>query len=101
MDGNFSAEHMRCRTGEAEVPLLSGMVFMADLDSYKAHLCTAKDIPQVSGICTYDCHRIMFVQVSTCNTYKAIEQANSRRPHLDVTASAPPHAAMGSSSLRL
>ena len=91
MDGNFSAEHMRCRTGEAEVPLSSGiplssgMAFMADPDSYKAHLCTAKDVPQVSGICTYDCHRIMFVQVSTCNTYKAIEQANSRRPHLDVT----------------
>jgi Kyakuja-Dileera-Zisupton transposase len=25
------------------------------------------------------------VQPSTCNTYKAIEQANSSRPHLDVT----------------
>jgi hypothetical protein len=24
-------------------------------------------------------------QPSTCNTYKAIEQANSSRPHLDVT----------------
>ena len=27
----------------------------------------------------------MFLQPNTCNTYKAIEQANSRRPHLDVT----------------
>ncbi|KAI9437384.1 hypothetical protein BJY52DRAFT_1230144 [Lactarius psammicola] len=30
-------------------------------------------------------HGAEMVQPSTCNTYKAIEQANSSRPHLDVT----------------
>ncbi|KAN0136253.1 hypothetical protein V8E53_006113 [Lactarius tabidus] len=69
MDGNFSAEHMKCRTTEAETPLSAGMAFMTDPNSYKAHLNTGKEI----------------AQPSTCNTYKAIEQANTRRPHLDVT----------------
>ncbi|KAI9430515.1 hypothetical protein H4582DRAFT_1823951 [Lactarius indigo] len=69
MDGNFSAEHMRCRTGEADVPLLAGMAFMANPNSYKAHLHSGQEISQPS----------------TCNTYRAIEQANSSRPHLDVT----------------
>ncbi|KAH9030738.1 hypothetical protein EDB85DRAFT_1866206 [Lactarius pseudohatsudake] len=69
MDGNFSAEHMRCRTGETDVPLSSGMAFMANPNSYKAHLHSGQEVSQPS----------------TCNTYRAIEQANSSRPHLDVT----------------
>ncbi|KAI9429672.1 hypothetical protein H4582DRAFT_1826218 [Lactarius indigo] len=69
MDGNFSAEHMRCRTGEADIPLSAGMAFMANPNSYKAHLHSGQEISQPS----------------TCNTYRAIEQANSSRPHLDVT----------------
>jgi hypothetical protein len=50
MDGNFSAEHMRSRTREAEIPLSAGMAFMANPDSYKAHLRTGKEIAQVCGI---------------------------------------------------
>ncbi|KAN0129093.1 hypothetical protein V8E53_013089 [Lactarius tabidus] len=69
MDGNFSAEHMKCRSGEQDVPLSSGMAFMACLDSYHKHLQSGKEI----------------TQISTCNTYKAIELANSSRPHLDIT----------------
>ncbi|KAH9024318.1 hypothetical protein EDB85DRAFT_2075192 [Lactarius pseudohatsudake] len=67
MDGNFSAEHMRCRTRETDVPLSSGMAFMANPNSYKAHLHSGQEVSQPS----------------TCNTYRAIEQANSSRPHLD------------------
>ncbi|KAH8976968.1 hypothetical protein EDB86DRAFT_2819419 [Lactarius hatsudake] len=69
MDGNFSAEHMRHRSGERDVALSAGMAFMANLELYKAHLQSGTEI----------------VQPSTCNTYKAIEQANSSRAHLDVT----------------
>ncbi|KAH9032367.1 hypothetical protein EDB83DRAFT_2319127 [Lactarius deliciosus] len=69
MDGNFSAEHMRCRTGDADLLLSAGMAFMANPNSYKAHLHSGQEI----------------VQPSTCNTYRAIEQANSSCPHLDVT----------------
>ncbi|KAI9443894.1 hypothetical protein H4582DRAFT_2071441 [Lactarius indigo] len=69
MDGNFSAEHMRCRTGDTDVPLSVGMAFMANPNSYKAHLHSGQEISQPS----------------TCNTYRAIEQANSSHPHLDVT----------------
>ncbi|KAH9007762.1 hypothetical protein EDB83DRAFT_2236202 [Lactarius deliciosus] len=69
MDGNFSAEHMRHRSGERDVALSAGMAFMANPELYKAHLRSGTEI----------------VQPSTCNTYKAIEQANSSRAHLDVT----------------
>ncbi|KAH9041917.1 hypothetical protein EDB83DRAFT_2228119 [Lactarius deliciosus] len=69
MDGNFSAEHMRHRSGERDVALSAGMAFMANPELYKAHLQSGTEI----------------VQPSTCNTYKAIEQANSSRAHLDVT----------------
>ncbi|KAI9443808.1 hypothetical protein H4582DRAFT_1807499 [Lactarius indigo] len=69
MDGNFSAEHMRHRSRDKDVALSAGMAFMANPDSYKAHLQCGKEI----------------AQPSTCNTYRAIEQANSSRTHLDVT----------------
>ncbi|KAI9437087.1 hypothetical protein BJY52DRAFT_1230227 [Lactarius psammicola] len=69
MDGNFSAEHMRYRTREDDIALSPGMAFLANPDLYKAHLRSGAEM----------------VQPSTCNTYKAIEQANSSRPHLDVT----------------
>ncbi|KAH9008575.1 hypothetical protein EDB84DRAFT_1281054 [Lactarius hengduanensis] len=69
MDGNFSAEHMRHRSGEKDVALSAGMAFMANPDSYRAHLQSGKEV----------------AQPSTCNTYRAIEQANSSRAHLDVT----------------
>ncbi|KAF8260169.1 hypothetical protein EI94DRAFT_1773752 [Lactarius quietus] len=69
MDGNFSAEHMKHRSREKDIALSAGMGFMADPKPYKAHLQTGWQIDQPS----------------TCNTYKAIEQANSSRAHLDVT----------------
>ncbi|KAI9434832.1 hypothetical protein H4582DRAFT_2080497 [Lactarius indigo] len=69
MDGNFSAEHMRHKSQEKDVALSAGMAFMANPDSYKAHLQSGKEV----------------AQPSTCNTYRAIEQANSSRAHLDVT----------------
>jgi Kyakuja-Dileera-Zisupton transposase len=47
MDGNFSAEHMKHRTGEKDVPLSAGMAFMANPETYKAHLLTGKEIDQV------------------------------------------------------
>jgi hypothetical protein len=47
MDGNFSAEHMRSRTGKADVPLSAGMAFMANPESYKAHLKSGKEVAQV------------------------------------------------------
>jgi hypothetical protein len=47
MDGNFSAEHMRHRSGERDVPLSAGMAFTADPESYKAHLRSGQEIVQV------------------------------------------------------
>ncbi|KAF8268583.1 hypothetical protein EI94DRAFT_1700161 [Lactarius quietus] len=61
MDGNFAAEHMQCRSGDKDVPLSPGMAFMANPEAYKIHLKSSWES----------------IQPSTCNTYKAIEQANS------------------------
>lgn len=47
MDGNFSAEHMRHRSGERDVALSAGMAFMANPESYKAHLRSGREIAQV------------------------------------------------------
>ncbi|KAI0258038.1 hypothetical protein BC834DRAFT_975774 [Gloeopeniophorella convolvens] len=41
MDGNFTAEHMRARTSDDEVPLSEGTSFMAEPTRYKEHLSTA------------------------------------------------------------
>ena len=42
MDGNFSAEHMRCRGGEADTLLSAGMAFMANPDAFNTHLLSGK-----------------------------------------------------------
>ena len=49
MDGNFSAEHMKHRSGERDVSLSAGMAFMANPDSYKAHLQSGKEYRHVSN----------------------------------------------------
>ncbi|KAF8264207.1 hypothetical protein EI94DRAFT_1703402 [Lactarius quietus] len=69
MDGNFSAEHMRHQSGERDISLSAGMAFMANPEVYKAHLWSGQETSQPS----------------TCNTYRAIEQANTSCAHLDVT----------------
>ena len=48
MDSNFSAEHMRYRSTETEVSLSSGMAFMANPDTYKAHLQSGSEMHQAS-----------------------------------------------------
>jgi hypothetical protein len=47
MDGNFSAEHMRCRSGEQDAPLSAGMAFMANPELYASHLHSGKETIQV------------------------------------------------------
>ncbi len=47
MDGNFSAEHMKSRTGVSDVSLSAGMAFMANPVLYKAHLNSGQEIAQV------------------------------------------------------
>ena len=52
MDGNFSAEHMRCR-GEADAPLSAGMAFMANPYAFNTHLLSGQEYSQVCGIIPY------------------------------------------------
>ena len=53
MDGNFSAEHMRCRGGEADTPLSAGMTFMANPDAFNTHLLSGQEYSQVCGAIPY------------------------------------------------
>ena len=43
MDGNFSAEHMRCRSGEQGALLSAGQAFMANPDLYGTHMDNGKE----------------------------------------------------------
>jgi hypothetical protein len=47
MDGNFSAEHMRCRGGKADAPLSAGMAFMANPNAFNIHLLSGQEYSQV------------------------------------------------------
>jgi hypothetical protein len=85
MDGNFSAEHMCCRSGEMDAPLSSGMVYMANPNLYKKHLQSGKESIQVCDSISTFYAQLMILKDNTCNTYKAIEMANSSQPHSDVT----------------
>ena len=53
MDGNFSAEHMRSRSGEQDPPLSAGKAFMANLDLYRTHLDSGKETNDVAIILLY------------------------------------------------
>jgi len=55
MDGNFSAEHMRARTSEADISLSAGMAFMVSPEPYKAHLHSGQEINQVRSE-SLSCH---------------------------------------------
>ena len=54
MDGNFSAEHMRSRTKDTDVPLSAGMAFMANPILFNAHLGSVKESSQVCFTLTFN-----------------------------------------------
>ena len=103
MDGNFSAEHMRCRTRDTEVPLFPGMAFMANPDSYQAHLSTGKEIAQVSGICSSHMTVDTYLSDSPVHAiHTRLLNRHTPEDHISMSlASAPPLVAMDSSSLHL
>ena len=53
MDGNFSAEHMRCREGDADTLLSAGMAFMANPDAFNTHLLSGQEYSQVCHFIPY------------------------------------------------
>ncbi|KAH8984882.1 hypothetical protein EDB86DRAFT_2833344 [Lactarius hatsudake] len=82
---NFSAEHMRHRSGERDVALSAGMAFMANPDSYKAHLQSGQEIAQanssrahldVTGIGATACCHGFFVPTSVVDFQKGERQIN-------------------------
>lgn len=48
-DGNFSAEHLKPRRADDDVPLNEGSGFMVTDGPYKAHLAEALETKQVSS----------------------------------------------------
>ncbi|TFY67309.1 hypothetical protein EVJ58_g1716 [Rhodofomes roseus] len=69
MDGNFSAEQMKMRRPENDVPIMPGKMFLVHDGPYQEHLKVAKDVKMTS----------------TCNDHKAVSQANADRHKLAVT----------------
>ena len=53
MDGNFSAEHMRCRSGMSDILLSPGMSFMANNELFRKHMQSVKEKPQVRESCLH------------------------------------------------
>lgn len=47
MDGNFSAENMRMRRPQNDIPSTSGKSFMVEDRRYKQHLKVAKEVTTV------------------------------------------------------
>ena len=47
IDGNFSAEHLKMRQPEKDVPLSPGGRYMVEPKRYESHLNTGKEIKQV------------------------------------------------------
>jgi hypothetical protein len=103
MDGNFSAEHMQCRTGEKDVHLSAGMAFMANPEEYKAHLKSGKESIQV---CKTLCSQHYTSDLWDC-TYSQVHATHTRPLNKQIPegltwmsqASEQPPAAMGSSFL--
>jgi hypothetical protein len=60
MDGNFSAEHMKHRSGDRDVSLSAGTAFMANPDSYKAHLRSGQEVAQVFRHSFIGCSHLIF-----------------------------------------
>src|ERR1700761_1836787 len=96
MDGNFSAEHMRCRGETSDPPLSAGMAFMANPNSFNTHLLSGQEYSQV-------CH---FIPPSfAANVWNSPAHVTHTRPlsrpipvgHiLMLQASGPPPAVMAS-----
>ncbi|KAI0257960.1 hypothetical protein BC834DRAFT_1036787, partial [Gloeopeniophorella convolvens] len=70
MDGNFTAEHMRARTSEADVALSAGTTFMVE---------PLKNLPGMF------LSKASMAEFANFGDSMAIERAYSSRPHLDVT----------------
>ena len=96
MDGNFSAEHMKCRTKEADVPLYKGVAFMADPVSYNAHLHSGHEVPQVCGT-SLQCLPSLQVNSQAHVTHTKLLSKQIQGVHtFMLQGSGQPHAAMDS-----
>ena len=87
MDGNFTADHMKMRHAEEDVPLTSGYGYMVEEVRYKEHLeKTGVDrgtlISDITLPLKMTAH---LVQRSTCNNHRAVNVANMHRNNLEST----------------
>ena len=56
MDGNFTADHMKMRHAEEDVPLTSGYGYMVEEVRYKEHLEKTEELTEVHSSQTLHCH---------------------------------------------
>lgn len=56
MDGNFTADHMKMRHPEEDVPLTRGYGYMVEEVRYKEHLEKTEELTEVCSSQTLHCH---------------------------------------------
>ncbi|KIJ19236.1 hypothetical protein PAXINDRAFT_70544, partial [Paxillus involutus ATCC 200175] len=69
VDGNFSAQHMKMKIPEDDVPLSDGLAYMVESTAYTAHVSSAVEARERS----------------TCQNHKAVNAANASRKNLTAT----------------
>ena len=86
MDGNFKMEQNKPKRPQDDVSLTNVSGMMTAPARYEAHLKVAKDTRGVS-FTFWACIslKLSFSQRSTCNDHKAVNLANSKKPHLRAT----------------
>jgi len=50
MDGNFSAQHMKMRIQDNDVPITNGTGFMAETSRYSKHLMVSRGNTEVKSV---------------------------------------------------
>ncbi|KIJ15243.1 hypothetical protein PAXINDRAFT_77682, partial [Paxillus involutus ATCC 200175] len=69
VDGNFSAQHMKMKIPEDDVPLSDGLAYMVESTTYAAHVSSAVEARERS----------------TCQNHRAVNAANTSRKNLTAT----------------
>lgn len=87
VDGNFTAQHMKMRKPEDDIPLSDGLAYMVANEPYQNHIKQAANNEEVcvSGPWEAWFTSLCFFQRSTCQNYRAVNDANTNKTHLRAT----------------
>ena len=90
VDGNFTAQHMKMRRPENDVPLSDGLAYMVADEPYQKHISQAANNEEVCIIkyLKYNFHiyaLFTFSRSQHAKTIGAVNDANTNKTHLRAT----------------